>query len=376
MIDRWPLDYWAHFGVFAAIVLAAVIGGVMAFIWVERRGFGPFQLRMGPNRAGPFGLLQPVADAIKVMLKEDIVPTVADKVVHFLAPIVGFLPVLLMFAVVPFHEGHGLLPDLNVGILYVVAISSLGVVGVFMAGWSSNNKYSLIGAMRVIAAMVSYEMPLVLSIIGVVLISGSLSMNAIVEAHNIPLFLLTPLGFLIFMISSMAEINRGPFDMLEADSEIVAGFHVEYSGMKFAMFYLAEYGHALAMSAIAATLFFKGWMGPGSEYIGVLWFIVKTLFVFMLMIWLRVTFPRLRIDQLMSFAWKFLFPLALINLLFIAVEVVGFGGGKEAVEVIGSGGGKEIPWWMLFVNFAVAGALILLFSKFYKLGGGRFEAEV
>jgi len=363
MTQLYPFDnYWAHFGVFTVVVLVFALAGVMAFIYVERRGFGPFQLRMGPNRAGPFGLLQPIADAIKVLLKEDIVPTVADKVVHFLAPVVGFLPVLLIFAVVPFHEGHGLLPDLNVGILYVVAISSLGVVGVFMAGWASNNKYSLIGAVRVIAAMVSYEMPLVLSIIGVVLISGSLSMNAIVNGHDIPLFLLTPLGFLIFLVSAMAEINRGPFDMLEADSEIVAGFHIEYSGMKFAMFYLAEYGHALAMSAIAATLFFRGWVGPGAEYIGVLWFMVKTLIIFVLMIWLRVTFPRLRIDQLMGFAWKFLFPLALINLLIIGGEVVGFDG--------------DIPWWMLFVNFAVAGVLVLVGSKSYRLGGGRVEVKV
>ncbi len=368
-MSSWPSDnYWAHFGIFTAIVLVVVLMGVMAYIYIERRGFGPFQLRMGPNRAGFggfrfWGILQPVADAIKVMLKEDIVPTAADKIVHFLAPIVGFLPVLLIFAVVPFHNGHGLLPDLNVGILYVVAISSLGVVGVFMAGWASNNKYSLIGGIRVIAAMVSYEIPLVLSIIGVVLISGSLSMNGIVEGHTIPFFLLTPLGFLIFMMSSMAEINRGPFDMLEADSEIVAGFHIEYSGMKFAMFYLAEYGHALAMSAIAATLFFRGWEGPGAAYIGWLWFAIKTVFIFILMIWLRVAYPRLRIDQLMSFAWKFLLPLALINLLIIGAEVYGFG-----IR-------NDIPWWMLFVNFAAAGILIVVFSRFYKVGGGRVEVE-
>lgn len=363
MTNLYPFDnYWAHFGVFTVIVLGFVISGVMAFIYIERRGFGLFQMRLGPNRAGPFGLLQPIADAIKVLLKEDIVPTVADKTVHFLAPIVGFLPVLLIFAVVPFHEGHGLLPDLNVGILYVVAISSLGVVGVFMAGWASNNKYSLIGAIRVIAAMVSYEMPLVLSILGVVLISGTLSMNGIVQAHDLPLLLLTPLGFLIFLVSAMAEINRGPFDMLEADSELVAGFHIEYSGMKFAMFYLAEYGHALAMSAIAATLFLRGWEGPGGEYIGVLWLLIKTVFVFALMIWLRVTFPRLRIDQLMGFAWKFLFPLALINLMIIGGEVVGFDG--------------DIPWWMMFPNFAIAVVLVLTFSKSYRLGGGRVEAKV
>ena len=363
MKELWPLgNYWAHWAVFTVIVLAFAIVGVMMYIWVERRGFGVFQLRMGPNRAGPFGLLQSVADAIKVLLKEDIVPTVADKAAHFVAPAIVFLPVLLVFAVVPFHNGFGLLPDLNIGILYVVAISSLGVVGVFMAGWASNNKYSIIGAMRVMAAMVSYEIPLVLSILGVVLVSGSLSMNDIVAVGPIPLFLLTPLGFLVFLLSAMAEINRGPFDMLEADSEIVAGFHTEYSGMKFAMFFLAEYGHALAMSAIAATLFFKGWEGPGAQYIGVLWFIIKMVFVFILLIWFRVAFPRLRIDQLMSFGWKFLLPLAIANLLIIGGEVVGFGG--------------DIPWWMMFPNFAVAGALILLFSRAYSLGGGRVEVKV
>jgi len=171
----WPLDnYWAHFGLFAVIIIVFMLIGVMAYIYVERRTFGPFQLRWGPNRAGPFGILQPVADAIKVLLKEDIVPAKADKWVHWLAPVVVFLPVLMILAVVPFHEGHGLVPDLNVGILYVVAISALGVVGIFMAGWASNNKYSLISAMRAIAAMISYEIPLVLSIIGVVLIAGSL----------------------------------------------------------------------------------------------------------------------------------------------------------------------------------------------------------
>ena len=361
-MELWPLDnYWAHFGLFAVIIIVFVLMGVMAYIYVERRTFGPFQLRWGPNRAGPFGILQPVADAIKVLLKEDIVPNKADKWVHWLAPVVVFLPILMILAVVPFHEGHGLVPDLNVGILYVVAISALGVIGIFMAGWASNNKYSLISAMRAIAAMISYEIPLVLSIIGVVLITGSLSMNDIVAGHTIPFFLLTPLGFLIFLLSAMSEINRGPFDLMEADSEIVAGFHIEYSGMKFAMFYLAEYGHALVMSAIAAILFFRGWEGPGSEYIGVLWFLVKTLFIFVVLIWMRVTFPRLRIDQLMAFAWKFLFPLALINLLVVAAEVVAF---------------EEIPWWILFVNFALVGVLIPLWSKFFKLGGGRVEVKV
>jgi NADH-quinone oxidoreductase subunit H len=361
MNGYWPFDnFWAHFAIFAVAIIAFVLVMVMVFIWFERRAFGPFQMRWGPNRASPWGALQPVADAIKVLLKEDIVPAVADKWVHLVAPIIGFLPVLLIFAVVPFHNGEGLIPDMNIGILYVVAISALSVVGVFMAGWGSGNKYSLLGGMRVIAQMVSYEVPLVLSIISVVLVAGSLSMNDIVSAQEIPFFLLMPLGFLIFLIAAMAEINRGPFDLLEADSEIVAGFHIEYSGMKFAMFYLAEYGHALAMSAIAATLFFGGWKGPGGEYIGIFWFLLKVLFIFFLLIWARVTFPRLRVDHLMGFGWKFLFPLALMNVFIVAGEVIAWG---------------EIPWWGIFINFPVAVVLIYLWSRLFKFGGGRVEVE-
>ena len=362
-MNSWLLDnFWAHFAVFAIIILAFVIVGVMAFIYVERRGFGPFQLRRGPNRAGPFGILQPIADAIKVLLKEDIVPDRADKLLHVLGPVIVFLPALLVFAVIPFHgEIGGLIANMNVGIVYVVAISSLSVIGVFMAGWGSDNKYSLIAAMRVVGAMISYEIPLVLSLVAVVVVTGSLSMNGIATGHPVPLILLMPLGFLIFMAASMAEINRGPFDLLEADSELVAGFHIEYSGMKFAMFYLAEYGHALAMSAIAATVFLKGWVGPGDAYLGWFWFVLKTLMIFVVLVWLRVTFPRLRIDQMMSFAWKFLLPMALINLLVVGIQVVAF---------------DTIPWWMMFINFGLAGALILGWSKFFRPGGARVEFQV
>ncbi len=357
----WPFDnFWAHFAVFSIIIIIFVLLMVMVFIWFERRTFGPFQMRWGPNRASPWGALQPVADAIKVLLKEDIVPAVADKWVHFLAPIVVFVPALLIFAVIPFHNGYGLIPDLNIGLLYIVAISALSVVGVFMAGWGSGNKFSLIGGMRVIAQMVSYEVPLVLSLIGVVLVAGSLSINEIVAAQDIPFFVLMPLGFLIFLVAAMAEINRGPFDLLEADSELVAGFHTEYSGMKFAMFYLAEYGHALAMSAVAATLFFGGWRGPGGEFIGVLWFLLKVMFVFFLLIWMRTTFPRLRVDQLTGFGWKFLFPLSLMNLFIVAGEVILWG---------------EIPWWAIFINLGAAIALIYLWSRLFKFGGGRVEVH-
>jgi len=352
----WPGGFWWHWLVFTVIIIAFVLSLVMGFIWLERRGMARMQARLGPNRAGPFGLLQPVADAIKVLLKEDIIPTKADKIVYWLAPVVAFAPALLIFAVVPFQDG-ALLADLNVGILYVVAISSISTVGVFMAGWGSSNKYSLLGAMRNVAAVVSYEIPVVLAIVGVVLLAGSLSLNQIVLAQDIPFILLQPLGFFLFFIGSCAEINRSPFDLMEADSEIVAGFHTEYSGMKFAMFYLVEYAEALAISAIITTLFLGGWRGPVLP--PWLWFLIKVGAVFFAMVWTRTTLPRIRIDQLMAFAWKFLFPLALINLIITAIQVLTWP--------------VTLPWVLIFVNFAIMAVLVLLWSKFFKLGRGRVE---
>jgi len=352
----WPGGFWWHWLVFTVIVIAFVLLLVMGFIWIERRGMGRMQARLGPNRTGPLGLLQPVADAIKVLLKEDIIPTNADKVIHWLAPVVAFAPVLMIFAVVPFQNG-ALLADLNIGILYVVAISSLATVGIFMAGWGSSNKYSLLGAMRQVAAVVSYEIPLVLSVVGVVLITGSLSLNEIVLAQNIPFILFQPLGFLLFFIGGCAEINRSPFDLLEADSELTAGFHTEYSGMKFAMFYLVEYAEALAISAIIATLFLGGWRGPLLP--PWLWFVIKVAAVFFVMVWTRTTLPRVRIDQLMALAWKFLLPLALINLLVTGIEVLAW---PEA-----------LPWGVIFINLAIMVVLILLWSRLFKLGWGKVE---
>ncbi len=350
----WPGGFWWHWLVFTVIIIAFVLSMVMGFIWIERRGMARMQVRLGPNRTGPFGLLQPVADAIKVLLKEDIIPAKGDKIVHWLAPVIAFFPTLMIFAVVPFQDG-ALLADLNIGILYVVAISSVTTVGIFMAGWGSSNKYSLLGAMRNVAAVVSYEIPLVLSILGVVMLAGSLSLNQIVLAQDIPFILLQPLGFLIFFISGCAEINRSPFDLMEADSEIVAGFHTEYSGMKFAMFYLTEYAEALALAAIITTIFLSGWRGPVLP--PWLWFVVKVIAVFFVMVWTRTTLPRVRIDQLMALAWKFLFPLALINLLITGIEVLTW---------------PEAPLWaMVPVNVAIMAVLVLLWSKFFKLGGGR-----
>ncbi len=352
----WPGGFWWHWLVFTAIIIAFVITLVMGYIWIERRGMARMQARLGPNRAGPFGLLQPVADAIKVLIKEDIIPANADKVVHWLAPVVAFVPVLMIFAVVPFQDG-ALLADLNIGILYVVAISSVSTVGVFMAGWGSNSKYSLLGAMRNVAAVVSYEIPLMLSVISVVLIAGSLSLSQIVMAQTIPFILLQPLGFLLFFIAGCAEINRSPFDLMEADSELVAGFHTEYSGMKFALFYLVEYAEALAISAIIATLFLGGWRGPVLP--PWLWFLIKIIVVFFAIVWVRTTVPRVRIDQLMALAWKFLFPLALINLIITGIQVLAW---PEA-----------LPWVMIPVNIAIMVILVLLWSRFFKLGWGRVE---
>ncbi len=352
----WPGGFWVHLGVFAVILIVFVFAMALGFIYIERRTLGRFQVRMGPNRTGPFGLIQGVADAVKALLKESITPANADKLVYWLAPVVAFVPVLMLFAVIPFQDG-ALLADLNIGILYVVAVGSVTIVGIFMAGWSSNNKYSLLGAMRSIAMVVSYEIPLGLAILGVVLMAGSLSMTDIVNSQNIPFILFQPLGFLIFFLAASAEINRAPFDMLEAESEIVAGFHIEYSGIKFATFYLSEYCEAVAIAAIITTLFLGGWKGPVLP--PVLWFLIKMFLVFFVIIWIRSTVPRLRIDQIMAFAWKGLLPLALINLVITGIQVMVWPEG--------------LPWVLVFVNLAIMAVLILLWSKLFRLGGGRVE---
>jgi NADH-quinone oxidoreductase subunit H len=265
---------------------------------------------------------------------------------------------MLIFAVIPFMNG-ATLADLNIGLLFVLAVASVSSLGVFMAGWGSSNKYSLLSAMRDIAALVSYEIPLALSVVGVIIMAGSMSLNQIVLAQNIPFILLQPLGFLLFFIGGCAEINRSPFDLMEADSELTAGHHTEYSGMKFAMFYLVEYAEALALSMVIATVFLSGWKGPILP--PWLWFLGKVFAVFGLMIWTRSTFPRVRIDQLMALAWKFLFPLALINLLITGVEVL--------VSP------AALTWGMVVINLVVMAVLILLWSKLFKLGWGKVEVR-
>ena len=354
----WPGGYWWHWLLFTLATIVVVLLMVMAYIYIARRLIGRFQARIGPNRTGPLGMFQPIADTLKVLLKEGITPVNADKLVYWLAPVIALAPVFMIFAVIPISDG-GLLADLNIGILFIVAISSVSTVGVFMAGWGSSNKYSMISAMRMVAAVISYEIPLLLAIASVVVLAGSLSMNDIVLAQqNTPFILLQPLGFAVFFIAALAEISRSPFDLMEADSEIVAGFHIEYSGIKFALFYLMEYAEAFAMSAIITTLFLGGWRGPVLP--PWLWFFIKAIIVWFTMCWLWATLPRVRIDQLMALAWKFLFPLAVINLVITGIQVLAWPEG--------------LAWWvMMLINFPVAGILVLLWSKFFKLGWGRVE---
>ena len=356
----WPGGDWWHLLVFVVAIIAFVLLMIILFIYAERRGVARFQLRLGPNRAGPEGILQAFSDLIKLLLKEDIVPTMADKLVHLMAPIVTTIPALMIFAVVPLWGDGALLADLNAGILFILAISSFSALGVFMAGWASSNKYALISAMRGIAQMVSYEIPLVLALLPAVLLSGSLSLNHIVNSQNIPYLLLQPLAAVIYFLAMSAEINRSPFDLLEAESEIIAGYHTEYSGMKFALFYVAEYGHAVAGAAIFATFFLAGWKGPVLPPI--LWLMIKMLVVFFVGFWIRATLPRLRVDQLMGFGWKALLPLATINLLITAVEVLFWPQGLTM-------------WAMVPINFAVAAVLVYLWSRMVSLGGGRVEVK-
>jgi NADH-quinone oxidoreductase subunit H len=303
------------------LIFATVV--VMSLVYLERRVIAFMQDRLGPNRVGPEGLLQPVADVIKLFAKEDIVPAQADPIVFKLSTIVMVFTALLVYTVVPFGP-HMIISDLNIGILYAVAISSLTAVGMLMAGWGSNNKYALLGAMRAAAQVISYEIPLVFSIIGVVMITGSLSTVSIVNAQaawggwrwNI---FLQPIGFVVYFISATAELNRTPFDLMEAESEIIAGYHIEYSGVRFALFFLAEYLNAFAIAGLGATLFFGGWLGPIlPPYI---WFIIKAYLLFFVFYWLRGTLPRVRIDQLMGLAWRYLLPAALVNMVITGVGI-------------------------------------------------------
>lgn len=312
-------------------VLVVFVGTLLIVAYMtlmERKVLGRMQVRYGPNRVGPFGLFQPIADGIKLLFKEDIVIPHANRWIYILAPTVMVVAPIMSLAVIPYgnsvrilgHRINLVVADINVGLIYFLAVSSLGVYGVVMAGWASNNKYSLLGAIRSSAQMISYELSLGLSLIGVLMITGSLSLVKIVEWQSgLWLVALQPLGFVIYLISAVAESNRTPFDLCECENELVAGYQTEYSSMKFGLCYLGEYTHVLVVSALAVTLFFGGWQGP---YLPpVLWFLIKVFCFIFFFIWIRATFPRIRYDQLMNLGWKVLFPLALANIIITALFI-------------------------------------------------------
>ena len=313
------------------VVFSAMMLIVAYMTLMERKVLGHMQIRFGPNRTGPFGLFQPIADGIKLFFKEDIVVPHANKAIYILAPAVIVVTAIVSYAVIPFGGSITILgksidmvvADVNVGILYLLAISSLGVYGVVMGGWASNNKYSLLGSIRSSAQMISYELSLGLSIVGILMIVGSLSLNRIVAAQSPVWFIVyQPLGFIIYLISAVAECSRTPFDLTECENELVAGYQTEYSSMKFGLYYLAEYAHILVVSSLAVSLFFGGWQGPFLP--PVIWFLIKVFIFIFFFIWIRATFPRFRYDQLMKFGWKVLFPLALANILLTAVGIILF----------------------------------------------------
>ena len=322
----------------AVVILLFCVTGFAYLTFYERRALARMQVRIGPNRAGPSGWLQPVADGIKLVFKEEVIPARAYKVLFILAPMITVFPALVILAVIPWGTAITVfgrtiqlyLTDISVGVLYLTAIASISVYGIVLAGWSSNNKYAMMGGIRSSAQMISYELALGLAMIGPIMIAGTMSLTGIVEAQNPVWFIVyQPIGALVFFIASIAEVNRAPFDMPEAEQELTAGYHAEYSGMKFALFFMAEYVKMIAISAIGATLFLGGFRGPFVDQLPILgpfYLFFKILVLLFVLIWLRATLPRLRYDRLMAFGWKFLLPVALANVFLTAVVLVLIGG--------------------------------------------------
>jgi NADH-quinone oxidoreductase subunit H len=321
-IPAVPLVTWAFVKVF--VILNAMLGVVSYMIYAERKVAGHMQARTGPNRVGPLGLFQPIADVGKLFFKEEFIPDGANKVVFHIAPILAVVPAIVTFSVVPFGVQDAFVgADVNVGLLVFFAMSSLGVYSITLAGWSSNNKYALLGGLRSSAQMISYELAMGLSTLGVLMMTGSLSLVQVVEAQRRVWFVVPQLlGFLIFMTTAFAETNRAPFDLPEAESELVAGFHTEYSSMKFGMFFLGEFMNVISICSIATALFLGGWNGPWlPDAFKFVWFFVKLGLLMFFFIWVRWTFPRLRYDQLMDLGWKVMLPLAIANIVITALWV-------------------------------------------------------
>jgi NADH-quinone oxidoreductase subunit H len=311
----------------SAILLVVVLTTFAYLMLFERKILGWMQLRPGPNRVGPWGLLQPAADAAKMLFKEDLTPNTADPFIFRYAPFISLFAAMAVFAVIPFSESSGgvwSIGDVNAGILVIFALTSIGVYGISLAGWSSGSKFSLLGSVRATAQMISYELAMTMSVVGVLILAGTTSLSGIVHAQQNVWFIIPQLvGFAIYIITAVAETNRTPFDLVEAETELVGGFHTEYSGLRFGLFFIAEYLNMISVSCLATLLFLGGWNAPFGLVIipGIVWFILKaSLFIFMY-IWLRATLPRLRYDRLMAFGWKFLLPVAILNLMITAAIV-------------------------------------------------------
>ena len=328
-----------EWGIKSLIIILGMTGGFAYLTWMERKVLARMQVRYGPNRAGPFGLLQPIADAFKLIFKEELIPGKADKLMFILAPVITVIPALIITAVIPwgdfsFKIGEQSIPlylaNVNIGVLYILAVTSISVYGITLAGWASNNKYATMGGIRATAQMISYELAMGFSVMGPVMMAGSLSIMEIVRSQHSLWFIVTqPVAFVVFYIVSLAEVNRAPFDMPEAEQELVAGYHSEYSGMKFALFFMAEYIKMIAISIIGSSLFLGGFQGPFIDqlpWLGPIYLFIKVVAWLFTMIWIRATLPRIRYDRLMMLGWKVLFPIALVNVLITAAVILSIGG--------------------------------------------------
>jgi NADH-quinone oxidoreductase subunit H len=344
--------------IMGALGVLVLGGGVLLvdifLVWVERKVVARFQDRLGPNRLGPFGLFQPIADVIKLLLKENITPQGADKFVYNLAPILALATVIILWAVIPLSVTV-VGSTINVGALYIVAVGAIGTLAIIMAGWASNNKYALLGAFRMVAQMISYEVPMVIAILIPVILAKSMSLADIVASQSVWYIVLAPIAAVVFLIGAQAELGRAPFDLSEAESEIVAGFHIEYTGMKFGLFYAGELLHALTFGGLFATFFLGGWRGWGAEtypILGIGYFFVKAMFMYWVIMWIKYSFPRVRIDQMLNFCWKFLTPLILTVLSITAI-----------LDKLMSG----VPYW-IYVLVMLFSNLVILYFVYQAVG--------
>ncbi|MCL4257940.1 MAG: NADH-quinone oxidoreductase subunit NuoH [Anaerolineales bacterium] len=323
LADLLPEAWATLISTIIGVVVVSSFGLILVIflIWLERKVAARFQDRIGPNRAGPYGLLQTIADIVKLLTKEDSIPEKADKLTFNLAPIVSMIAVLLIWAVIPFAPGW-IGTDLNVGVLYIAAVGSFGILSILMAGWASNNKYALLGAFRAVAQLISYEVPMLLTLLVPVLLARSMGMMTVVETQSTWFIALAPVAGVIFLVSSIAEVGRTPFDLIEAESEIVAGYHTEYTGMKFGLFFAAEFLHAFTVGVLFAILYLGGWRGPGAEQypiLGVVYLMAKSSIGYFIVMWVRSTLPRIRIDHMLDLNWKVLTPISLALLIATAV---------------------------------------------------------